>query len=641
MTGDTHNNGESNLGSRADLGEDFVVEDLLLVEEGVDSGGGPRICDAAVAGAPVPAVADRELDPLSVGAPGALEGAEELLGSPPDDAEPVGAGSNAKLDDARGTFTDALDAMLRAEDDCAFDADAELDVVNADLSESGAAPEAFLLDEGDVSWGLSEDVGEDRERMAGGHLGGEPAAAAAGACDDLFGYASAAGLEPADVNPPAADEEHVVGAWFGADAQAANEAIEDREGAAPDAGVIASDDGPTLDGRDARAHGAIDAAAQGAVARAGGFDGPAERGLGARGDLTPLAPLGSAAAAAEDVGGCEPCGVENGDEVAVIGGPRQPKRRVLKALVAAAAVLVLGVGAVVSTTPASPGGAEGSERAVVVRLPRPTVEVAVVAPSVVATPSVSAAAVVEPAVDRMQPDDRGGDVGSVASDASPAPAEEPAATLTLAQERLPVGKPASVAAPRAASEARGHAPAMSRFGEDLYVGGTEAASSYAKRVVEGGLAGSRAFVQLHNGNSFVGRVKRIEEGAVTLRMASGELTLARDAVAVMTRLGSQEYETLQRSTEGVVCLTNHNRIEGGVTSGAGGDHVILESQRSRVLLPRSAVGEVLAGGVEGAVRLRTTAEEDGWLREVAAKSLGEASRRADRGPAPSPGGRGR
>ena len=171
MTGDTHNNGESNLGSRADLGEDFVVEDLLLVEEGVDGGGGPRICDAAVAGAPVPAVADRELDPLSLGAPGALEGAEEPLGSAPDDAEPVGAGANAELDDARGTFTDALDAMLRAEDDCAFDADAELDVVNADLSESGAAPEAFLLDEGDVSWGLSEDVGEDRERMAGGQLG--------------------------------------------------------------------------------------------------------------------------------------------------------------------------------------------------------------------------------------------------------------------------------------------------------------------------------------------------------------------------------------------------------------------------------------------------------------------------------------
>jgi hypothetical protein len=619
MTGDTHNNGESNLGSRADLGEDFVVEDLLLVEEGVDSGGGPRICDAAVAGAPVPAVADRELDPLSVGAPGALEGAEELLGSPPDDAEPVGAGSNAKLDDARGTFTDALDAMLRAEDDCAFDADAELDVVNADLSESGAAPEAFLLDEGDVSWGLSEDVGEDRERMAGGHLGDEPA----------------------DVGPPAADEEHVVGAWFGADATVPNEATEDREGAAPDAGVIASDDGPTLDGRDARAHGAIDAAARGAVVRAGGFDAPAERGLGEREDLTPLAPLGSAEAAPEDVGGCEPCGVEGGDEVAVIGGPRQPKRRVLKVLVAAAAVLVLGVGAVVSTTQISPRGAEDSERAVVVRLPRPAVEVAVAAPSVVATPPVSVAAVVEPVVDRMQPGDRGGDSGSVVSDASPEPAEEPAPTLTLAQERLPVGKPASVAAPTGVSEALGHARAMSRFGEDLYVGGTEAASSYAKRVVEGELAGSRAFVQLHNGNSFVGRVKRIEEGAVTLRMASGELTLARAAVAVMTRLGSQEYEALQRATEGVVCLTNHNRIEGGVTSGAGGDHVILESQRSRVLLPRSAVGEVLAGGVEGAVRLRTTAEEDGWLREVAAKSLGDASRSADRGPTPSPGGRGR
>ena len=152
--------------------------------------------------------------------------------------------------------------------------------------------------------------------------------------------------------------------------------------------------------------------------------------------------------------------------------------------------------------------------------------------------------------------------------------------------------------------------------------------------------GSRAFAQLYNGNSFVGRVKKVAEAAITLRVATGEVTLPRDAVARFTRLGSSEYEKLQRATEGSVLLTNNYRLEGGILTQRADDHVVLEVRSNRVMLPEDSVGQIVNGAGGSDVRLGTTAEEDLWLRSIAARKLGTVQGlEAPAQPAPAIGGK--
>lgn len=168
----------------------------------------------------------------------------------------------------------------------------------------------------------------------------------------------------------------------------------------------------------------------------------------------------------------------------------------------------------------------------------------------------------------------------------------------------------------------------------------DSAAAAGASALAGVAPGSRAFAQLHNGNYFVGRVKKVAEAAITLRVATGEVTLPRDAVAQLTRLGSAEYEELQRATQGSVRLTNNQRLVGGILTRIADDHVVLEVRSNRVMLPKDSVGQILSGDDRREVRLGTTSEEDHWLRTIAARELGTGrGLEAPSEPAGTPGGK--
>ena len=109
--------------------------------------------------------------------------------------------------------------------------------------------------------------------------------------------------------------------------------------------------------------------------------------------------------------------------------------------------------------------------------------------------------------------------------------------------------------------------------------------------LDGVMPGSRAFAQLHNGNYFIGKVKVIGGESITLRVETGEVTLDVGEIAQLTRLGSADYDQLQKVTKGFVRLTNNNRLVGGILSQIADDHVVLEFRSNRVMLPKSLIGE--------------------------------------------------
>ena len=160
-----------------------------------------------------------------------------------------------------------------------------------------------------------------------------------------------------------------------------------------------------------------------------------------------------------------------------------------------------------------------------------------------------------------------------------------------------------------------------RVGDDLMVGDVSEGKRPAG-IVDGVLPGSRAFAQLHNGNYFIGSIKCANAQTITLRIGEGEVTLPTDEVARLTELGSTDYEALQKATAGSVRLTNNNRLVGGILSHVADDHIVLEFRSNRVMLPRSAVGEVVQGEGEAAVRLDVTREEDDWVKSLAERQLG-------------------
>lgn len=160
-----------------------------------------------------------------------------------------------------------------------------------------------------------------------------------------------------------------------------------------------------------------------------------------------------------------------------------------------------------------------------------------------------------------------------------------------------------------------------RVSENLMVGERDG-TKRTVGTVEGVLPGSRAFAQLRNGNYFIGSVKCTGVDSVTLRVDEGEVTLATAELARLTELGSTDYEELQKATSGFVRLTNKNRLVGGILSKIADDHVVLEFRSNRVMLPKSAIGEVVQGEGELGIRLDLTREEDEWLKQLAERQLG-------------------
>lgn len=242
----------------------------------------------------------------------------------------------------------------------------------------------------------------------------------------------------------------------------------------------------------------------------------------------------------------------------------------------------------------------------------PKGQVVVVDPVPVTPPPVVVEPVVEPVV--APP------VSPVASAPTPVVVPVPKAAPVDGDPHWPVGKPTSngkhvavAAIPNGASP-----PGLVRIGDDLMVGQEDGKG----RAVEGMLPGSRAFAQLYNGNFFIGSVKFASHDQIVLRVGTGEVTLQVASLSKLTELGSSDYEELQKVTSGFVRLTNNNRLVGGILSSIADDHVVLEFRSNRVMLPKSAIGEVVQGEGDTPVRLSTTREEDDWLRRLVERQLG-------------------
>jgi hypothetical protein len=199
---------------------------------------------------------------------------------------------------------------------------------------------------------------------------------------------------------------------------------------------------------------------------------------------------------------------------------------------------------------------------------------------------------------------------------APEPTTPPVAAPKVGPDAWPVAKGEDPQATGNAKPTR-----LVRVGDDLMVGDISEGKRPAG-IVDGVLPGSRAFAQLHNGNYFIGSIKCANAQTITLRIGEGEVTLPTDEVARLTELGSTDYEALQKATAGSVRLTNNNRLVGGILSHVADDHIVLEFRSNRVMLPRSAVGEVVQGEGEAAVRLDVTREEDDWVKSLAERQLG-------------------
>lgn len=180
--------------------------------------------------------------------------------------------------------------------------------------------------------------------------------------------------------------------------------------------------------------------------------------------------------------------------------------------------------------------------------------------------------------------------------------------------------------------------ALVRFGDGLMVGEAGQATGTVAQAVDGVIQGTRAFAQLHNGNFLVGRVKQIAGETLTLRMEKGEVTIARDDIAKLRRLGTKDFESLKRAKEGFVRLTNNNRLIGGILSEVTDDHIVLEIRRNRVMLPKAEVGEIVDGAEPLKVQLGITREEDQWLRGLAERALGGAQTSGSAATPARPGG---
>jgi len=133
--------------------------------------------------------------------------------------------------------------------------------------------------------------------------------------------------------------------------------------------------------------------------------------------------------------------------------------------------------------------------------------------------------------------------------------------------------------------------------------------------------GSKAFAQLQNGNFFIGSVKAVAQDAITLSVKQGEVFLAREEIKRVTTLDSRDYADLQRATQGFLKLSNDNRLVGEILQSVGDDHYVIQMHSDRIVVPRSAVQQVVERqGAEG-VRFGTVGDEEQWLRGVAERQL--------------------
>ncbi|MCA8954223.1 MAG: hypothetical protein KDE27_32240, partial [Planctomycetes bacterium] len=605
----------------------------------------------------------------------------------------VDTGSGIPLDDEAGTpvelgvdadsivhsaaaFNAQLDSLLdeevEDEDDFGLDSDRELEIVgggdtasimlpsNDDLAAAASeedleADEAFVLADGESEWGDAEGAAELAPEAP------------------VYGYDAPATDDVAADEP--ADEQFVV-AEAGEYSDLASEGEGDEAAASEYIGGLSAaasaEADATEEGWEPLPGTKMDELAE--VEGVAPVEEESYEPVGAR--QHQLAAVGSA----EDH---DDLYAEADDEPEVVGG-YQERHRVVGILTAAAALLIVGLGALVAVLrPEWLGLHFEPERVEIVQIGRPAVKVEVAQPPMpvaavegprvvvdeppvpgpdenpetpVTTPDDPLAAGETPTdpsdpatgtgsgdpTDPTDPTDPGtaatdpvavGGTDPVATPDEPVTPDEPTSedppVAPIAVPSGPEAWPVAVTPVTGGEPAAGvgRAPELLRVGDDLLVGSNTILPP--RLAAEGVMPGSRAFAQLVNGNYFIGAVKAVDSEFITLRVAEGEVSLRRDMIVRLTGLGSADYDELQRATSGFVRLTNNNRLVGGILESIADDHVILQTRSNRVMLPKSVVGEIIrTSGSESDVRIGTTTEEDDWLRRLSEQQLREADVRA-------------
>jgi hypothetical protein len=306
-----------------------------------------------------------------------------------------------------------------------------------------------------------------------------------------------------------------------------------------------------------------------------------------------------------------------GEEVAapvlVTEAPRRTLRNLRFAARLAAAAILVGGGAVVVVHPEWVGLTLEPELVERVQVARPNVSPRTPKPILqVAQVDKPAAPAVEPAPAQVE-----------------TPVAQPVAVEPTPVEPQPVVQPEVTpvtqpeVAPQPTTEnpvASANLPRYLPAGESLWVGefdgGTRATAEWASVT-----PGSKAFAQLQNGNFFIGSVKAVAQDAITLSVKQGEVFLAREEIKRVTTLDSRDYADLQRATQGFLKLSNDNRLVGEILQSVGDDHYVIQMHSDRIVVPRSAVQQVVERqGAEG-VRFGTVGDEEQWLRGVAERQL--------------------
>ena len=135
----------------------------------------------------------------------------------------------------------------------------------------------------------------------------------------------------------------------------------------------------------------------------------------------------------------------------------------------------------------------------------------------------------------------------------------------------------------------------------------------AATLPNGIVAGSQAFVQMHNGNFFVGSVKAVDAEHLTLRMEKGEITLGLADLKALFPIASTEFQELKKVQQGFVRLTNRNRLHGAILQ-TQDDHVVLEMKSNRIVIPRQEIEEL---GQEKRTGVHLADEEDdSWVTRL-------------------------
>ncbi|MEE2886748.1 MAG: hypothetical protein VX951_04895 [Planctomycetota bacterium] len=136
---------------------------------------------------------------------------------------------------------------------------------------------------------------------------------------------------------------------------------------------------------------------------------------------------------------------------------------------------------------------------------------------------------------------------------------------------------------------------------------------------ENGLVmGSRAWVQLLNNSIFVGTVKTLDSSFVTLRIKSGEITLARESIRSLTNVNSGAAEHSAKNMKaGSLRLRNSNWLEGEIVE-TGNESVIVQLNSNRIVVPLSDVEEVIEGRAKNSVQMADSmrVERDQWFRKL-------------------------